>query len=53
MTKPQPKDIIALATIVAIVTLKLNHINGYLDAAFGIILGYYFAHRHKGSDSGV
>lgn len=49
----QPKDYIALFTIIGIVFLKLNGFNGYLDAAFGIIIGYYFVKRQDGIDKGI
>lgn len=49
----QPKDYIALATIIMIGILKLKGFNGYLDAAFGIVIGYYFAHRSNGTDTGI
>ena len=48
-----PKDFIAALTILSIVFLKLNHFDGYLDAAFGIIIGYYFVKRHDGIDKGL
>ena len=48
----KPKDIIAVVVIAAVVILKLNHLNGTLDAALGLILGYYFVKRVDGIDKG-
>ena len=52
MSKPKPKDVIAITTIIVIAILKLNGVNGTLDAPMGLILGYYFAHRAHGNDTG-
>lgn len=49
----KPKDVIALLTLLVIILVKLKGVNGTLDAAFGLILGYYFAHRTSGTDKGV
>lgn len=48
-----PKDVVAIVAIVGIVALKLSGQNGELDAAAALILGYYFAHRQRGSDPGT
>ena len=53
MTTLQPKDYIAVLVILVILILKLRGFNGYMDAAFGIILGYYFVKRRDGIDSGI
>ena len=53
MIKFQPKDIIALTTILLIGLLKYAGRDGNLDTAAALILGYYFAHRQNGSDKGV
>lgn len=47
-----PKDIIAVITIVAYVILKALGLDGALDPALFLILGYYFAHRKNGTDNG-
>lgn len=49
----KPKDIIAFITLVGIGFLKLNGVDGQLDIAAALILGYYFAHRKNGDDKGV
>ena len=48
----QPKDIVAIVAIIGIVVLKLKGINGGLDAAIALILGYYFVKRQNGIDKG-
>ena len=48
----KPKDIVAIITLVLIAGLKLYGIDGKLDAAAALILGYYFAKRHGKEDSG-
>lgn len=52
MMKIQPKDIIALCTIVFIFAMKLKGFNGGLDAILTFILGYYFVKRHTHKDDG-
>ncbi|KKL26548.1 hypothetical protein LCGC14_2394190 [marine sediment metagenome] len=52
MERLQPKDVIALATLLLVGVLKYNGINGELDTVAALILGYYFAHRKNGSDNG-
>jgi len=49
----KPKDMVALTAILCITILKLNHFNGYLDGVLSLIVGYYFAHRRAGNDTGV
>ena len=49
----KPKDIIALVSIFMILVLKFKGLDGSLDAAAGLILGYYFAHRTNGTDHGI
>jgi len=49
----QPKDYIAGLSLILITILKLNGFDGYLDGAIALIVGYYFAHRQNGSDTGV
>lgn len=48
----KPKDIIALCVILAYIVLKILRLDGTLDPALFLILGYYFAHRKNGSDNG-
>lgn len=49
----QPKDVIAAITIIGVFVLKALGHNSYVDTAGALILGYYFAHRKNGTDSGV
>jgi len=48
----KPKDLVALIVLVGIGLLKWQHIDGQLDIAAALILGYYFAHRKDGIDKG-
>lgn len=48
----KPKDLIALVVLLGIGFLKFNGYDGTLDAAVGLILGYYFAKRIEGKDTG-
>lgn len=48
----KPKDLIAVLAIIAFVVLKALRLDGALDPALFLILGYYFAHRQNGSDNG-
>jgi len=50
--KTGPKDIIALTAIILVAIIKLYGMNGSLDTALALILGYYFAHRFRGTDNG-
>lgn len=52
LKKVGPKDIIALTAIVLIIIMKFKGFNGSLDTALALILGYYFAHRLRGTDNG-
>lgn len=52
LQKIQPKDIIAILCIVAFVILKLKGLDGTVNGAFMLILGYYFAKRVEGKDNG-
>ena len=52
MTALKPKDSIAILVIVAYVILKILRVDGALDPALFLILGYYFAHRQNGTDNG-
>ena len=49
----QPKDIIAILVIVALVLFKLTGHNGYFDTPVALVIGYYFAHRKDKSDKGI
>jgi len=49
----KPKDIIALAMIVALVIFKVTGHNGSLDLAVAVMVGYYFAHRDDGINHGI
>jgi len=49
----QPKDVIAILVIIALVIFKLTGHNGTLDAIVALIVGYYFAKRDGGDDKGV
>ena len=53
MQKLQPKDIVAILTLVVIGILKLKGLDGQVDMFGALILGYYFAHRKDGTDKGV
>ena len=48
----KPKDLIALLVVAGIIYMKTVNINGGLDTAGALILGYYFAHRKNGTDNG-
>ena len=48
----QPKDIIAILVLLFILTLKILGLNGTLDPALCIILGYYFVKRQDHEDNG-
>lgn len=48
-----PKDIIAVIVIIGMVILKLKGLNGGLDTALALIIGYYFGHRTTKIDNGV
>ena len=53
MPKIQPKDIIATVAILVLVVLKIYQGQGDIDSLVSLILGYYFAKRQNGTDSGV
>ena len=46
------KDVIAGLVIVLYGVLKIQGINGVLDPALFLILGYYFVKRGNGQDNG-
>lgn len=52
MPKIQSKDIIACAIILTFLIMKIKGMNGTLDGAMGLILGYYFVKRTNGQDNG-
>lgn len=47
------KDIVAIVTVLAIVALAVLKPEETINTVFGAFLGYYFAHRKTGSDTGV
>lgn len=49
----KPKDIIAAITVSGLMYLKLRGVNGNVDTVLALILGYYFAHRADGKDTGT
>lgn len=53
MPKFKPKDFIAVILILVYAILKLNGVNGVMDGALGLILGYYFVKRTNGADNGT
>lgn len=53
MHKFKPKDLIALVVIVGYFLAKLQGLNGFLDPALFLILGYYFVKRTNGADNGT
>ena len=48
----KPKDIIAGMVILGYFVLKALGVNGALDPAIFLVLGYYFVKRQNGSDNG-
>ncbi len=52
MHRFQPKDVIAVLTLLLLTLLKLKGLDGIFDTAAALILGYYFAHRRVGRDPG-
>ncbi len=52
MYEPKPKDVIAFLTIFVYMVLKIVGVDGALDAALFLILGYYFVKRENGQDNG-
>ncbi len=52
MPKFKPKDIIAGLVLVGYFFLKWQGLNGELDPAVFLILGYYFVKRQNGADNG-
>ena len=48
----KPKDLVALVTLIGIFFLKSRGLDGQIDIAAALILGYYFAHRRNGDDNG-
>lgn len=48
----KPKDFIAGLVIFMYFGLKIRGIDGALDPALFLILGYYFVKRENGSDNG-
>ena len=48
----QPKDVIAILSIVSVVFLLFNGIESPLTDMVALIVGYYFGHRKSGIDDG-
>lgn len=48
----KPKDIIAGLVIIGFFATQFLGLNGTIDAALFLILGYYFVKRTNGSDNG-
>ena len=53
MSKFQPKDLVAVVTLIGLFLLKARGVDGNIDTAGALILGYYFAHRMDKTDPGV
>lgn len=52
MAQFKPKDFVALCTIIAIFGLVIVRGNHGFDSVLALIIGYYFAHRAVGDDTG-
>ena len=52
LPKIHSKDLIAITIIFTFLILKIRGMNGTLDGAIGLILGYYFVKRTNGQDNG-
>ena len=52
MSPFQPKDVIALTTVCLYVGLAIVRPNIMVPSAVMLILGYYFAKRDNGTDTG-
>ena len=48
----RPKDKVAIIALILITILKLNGADGNVDLMGALVLGYYFAHRGDGTDTG-
>jgi len=48
-----PKDIIAIMVVGAFIYLKMQGLDGTVNSAFFLVLGYYFAKRVEGKDGGL
>ena len=53
MPKLQAKDIIALVFLLIVLLFKFFGFESSFDATLALVLGYYFAHRHRGTDNGI
>lgn len=53
MVQFQPKDFIAIISLITMLILKFRGADGQVDIAIALILGYYFAHRADGIDKGL
>lgn len=52
MPKFQPKDIIAALVVIGYFIAKFQGLDGILNSAFFLVLGYYFVKRETGADNG-
>ena len=52
MPQFKPKDIVAIVVIIGGLILKYSGIDGGVDVALALILGYYFVKRSNGQDNG-
>lgn len=52
MPKFKSKDFVAILMILVYMVLKSQGFDGTIDAALGVILGYYFVKRTNGADNG-
>ena len=48
----KPKDIIAAMCVAGYFVLKVLKVDGMIDGAFMLIIGYYFTKRQNGEDKG-
>jgi len=48
----KPKDVLAGLVLVVYTIMKLRGLDGSMDAALGLMLGYYFVKRSNGQDNG-
>ncbi len=48
----KPKDAIAVLIIIGVIAMKIKGVNGGLDTAGALIVGYYFGHRTTKIDNG-
>ena len=49
----KPKDVIAIVALIVLIALKVYQGQGDIDALVSLVVGYYFAKRQNGSDTGI